>query len=639
MSDSQYLDFQPDPRTPPNVGGPLGVLLKWLDAFLTVIDNVYLKLKSWVRRKGSKGKRSKRSSKQRQPMMEQAYTTSHSQPASTAYARKGRVSTSTERQRMTGATSPVSPVSGTFSSSDHSHGAPVEAMTYDRFAAQPAYVPSQNNAYAAAMAQPDKPHPHASPKAKPAPAPKKAETEALVLVDPQPKPKKAETEALVLVEPQPKPKTQVSRLVTEEVGPARSNSTRSKKSTASDNSAWKPSGPYRSPEQRHSGAFSAHSTSPSASSHALGHAREPSHGSLAAIAASNSRRSGEQARYDAVRPLSPQYAPSPAQRSISPQYGRADTPSYNDFGSRPTSPPQQWEPAVPTTTGVTGAKYAHVTTGRTGTKYAHVSADRIASPSSPSPTASSWHVHQPSEGHDSYNGGWNAVGRNVDVDAAYKRWSAHSGASSNRTRSTFGSPTHESYAQYAAQQPSQSYAQYQQNGQQYALPGVPGQTSTEPAEEEDFSDESLYDVPNPTASKETAAQSYAAVEAERERQRSAQIRAERAQRAPQAQSTRGPQGPRQQQAQQAQQKYVPGQAYAPPPEDTASDFSDESIYDAPNPTASKGTTAQSYAAAYAANLKKRAASLKSGKSKRESGLPPGAGTRSQTYVRRSEIVA
>lgn len=538
-------DYQPDPRTPPNVGGPLGVLLKWLDAFLTVIDNVYLKLKSWVRRKGSKGKRSKRSSKQ-QPMMEQAYMTSHSQPASTAYARKGRVSTSTERQRMTGGQSPVSPVSGTFSSSDHSHGAPVEVMTYDRFAAQTAYVPSQNNAYAVAMAKPDQPHPHASPK--PAPVPKKAETEALVLVD-------------------PKPKTQVSRLVSEET-PARSNSTRSKKSTMStdtrgtDNSAWKPSGPYRSPEQRHSGAFSAHSTSPSASSQAISHAREPSHGSLAAIAASNSRRSGEQARYDAVRPFSPQYAPSPAQRSVSPQYGRADTPSYNEFGSRPTSPPSQWEPAVPTTTGVTGAKYAHVTTGRTGTKYAHISADRVATPSSPtSPTASSRHVHLPSEGHDSYNGGWNSVNgqQAVDVDAAYKRCSAHSGGSgsSNRTRSTFGTPTHDSHAQ-----PSRSYVQQLQSQQQAQ--------------------------------------------------------------------------------QQVQQKYVPGRAYAPPPEDTASvsDFSDESLYDAPNPTASKGTTAQSYAAAYAADLKRRTASLRSSKSKRDS-LPAGAATptRARTYVRRSEIVA
>lgn len=538
-------DYQPDPRTPPNVGGPLGVLLKWLDAFLTVIDNVYLKLKSWVRRKGSKGKRSKRSSKQ-QPMMEQAYTTAHSQP-STAYARKGRVSTSTERQRMTsgGAVSPVSPVSGTFSSSDHSHGAPVEAMTYDRFAAQPSYVPSQNNAYAVAMAKPDHPHPHASPK--PASVPRTAETEAVVLSD-------------------PKPKTQVSRLVSEET-PARSNSTRSKMSKMSarssdsrpDTSAWKPSGPYRSPEQRHSGAFSSHSASPSASSHALGHAREPSHGSLAAIAASNSRRSGDQARYDAVRPLSPQYAPSPAQRSISPQYGRADTPSYNEFRSRPTSPPaQQWEPAVPTTTGVTGTKYAHVTTGRTGTKYAHVSADRL--PSSPtSPTASSWQIHSQSEGHEgqeSYNGGWNRVADGVDVDAAYKRWSSSSGAST-RTRSTFGAPTHDSH------HVSRSYV-------------------TQPSH--------------------TRTQSQP----------------------------------------QAQQRYVPGKAYAPPPEDTASvsDFSDESLYDVPNPTASKSTTAQNYAAAYAANLKRRTASLRSGK-RDSAGLPAGAATptRAQTYVRRSEIVA
>lgn len=560
-------DFQPDPRTPPNVGGPLDVLLKWLDAFLTVIDNVYLKLKSWVRRKGSKSSRrgSKRFSRSsKQPMMEQAYTTQTSQPASTAYARKARPSTES-RQLMSPAgrtVSPVSPVSGTFSSSDHSHGAPVaEASTYDRVHAAPpqAYVPSSNNAYAVAMAKPDEPHPHASPKAAPAPA------------------RHPEAEPVLA---QPKPRTQVSRLVSEEAGtPARSNSTCSRVSTdsrrSSTDSPWRPAGPYRSPEQRHSGAFSAHSGSgaPSVtSSQALGHARVPSHGSLAAIAAghrlSAGRLSGEheRARYDAVRPLSPQFAPSPAQRSVSPQYGRADTPSYNDFASRPTSPPQQaqhWEPAVPTTTGPTGAKYAHVTTGRTGTKYAHVSADALSASSPTSPTASSWHM-PPAERHDGYNGGWNAVGAagapgaGVDVEDANRRWSAHSGAAgaagpntaaddakrwsahsgasaSQRTRSTFG-----------AQQP-----------------------------------------------------------------------------APPAQPVR---------------KFVPGKAYAPPPEDTASvsDFSDESLYDVPNPTAGRSTTAQSYAAAYAANLKRRTASLRSSKSKRSSGQA-GTPTWAQTYLRRSEM--
>lgn len=545
-------DFEPDPRTPPNVGGPLGVLLKWLDAFLTVIDNVYLRLKSWIRRKGRKS--SKRGSKQSapvgrqpQPMTEKAYTTQTSQPGSAAYSRKSRISTPTESRQLmdpSGRTvSPVSPVSGTFTSSDHSHGpAVVEANTYDRvYTALPTYVPSANNAYAAAMAQPDKPHPHASPKAAPAPIPR------------QPEP-----EPIAFSQPQPKPKTHASRLVSEETGavpprnPARPRISTDSQHSSTDN-PWRPSGPYRGSEHRLSGAYSLHSGAHSVASSQnvghMGHTRDHSHSSsLAAIAADNSRRSGEHPRVHAVRPLSPQYAPSPAPRSVSPQYGRADTPSYNEFGSRPTSPPQQWEPNVPVTTGVSGTKYAQVVSvGRSGTKYAHVSTD-FGAPSSPvSPTASSWNVHHaPSEGHESYNGGWNSIGSrpntSAEVEAANNRWSAHSGVSgvSNRTRSTFGSPTHVSQA-----------------------------------------------------------------------------------RAP-------------------QQASVPSRSYAAQADDTASvdsDFSDESLYNMPNPTATDATNAQSYAAAYADELHRRSASARVPRSSKRTNLQASAPARSHTYVRRSEIVA